>query len=96
MECSFPAIVQGRDVNGQKFRVNATLVNLSAAGLCLVLKSEVKPGKDLFVVFRCSSTGPLGKNKAPLIAVDGDVVRSRSIMEGMRTIGVKIRHNRFL
>ena len=96
MECSYPAIVQGRDANGRKFRTNAILVNLSASGLCLVLKSEVQPGDGLFVLFRCSTTGPLGKSEAPLIAVDGDIVRSNSLMQGMQTVGLKIRHNRFL
>lgn len=96
IECSYPAIVQGWDADGQKFRTNATLTNMSAAGLCLTLKPEIQPDKDLFVLFRCSSTGPLGKGKAPLIAVDGGVVRSSPPTQGMRLIAVKIHHNRFL
>jgi hypothetical protein len=96
IDCSYPAIVQGWDAGGRKFRTNAILTNLSATGLCLVLKSEVQPGKDLFVLFRCSKTGPLGKGKAPLIAVDGNIVRSNQPMQGMHTIAVKINRNRFL
>ena len=96
IDCSYPAIVQGCDSGGHKFRANAILTNLSATGLCLVLKSEFQLGNDLFVIFRCSSTGPLGKGKAPLIAVDGDVIRSNRPVKGMGTIALKIRHNRFL
>jgi hypothetical protein len=96
IDCSYPAIVQGWDAHGRKFRTNATLTSLSASGLCLVLKSELQPGKDLFVLFRCSSTGPLGKEKAPLIAVDGNIVRSDLRTPGMYAIALKIRRNRFL
>lgn len=96
IECSYPAIVQGQDVRGSKFRANATLTSMSATGLCLNLKSEFQPGEELFVVFRCSSTGPLGKAKAPLIAVEGNVTRSSQPLQGVYTIALKIRHNRFL
>jgi hypothetical protein len=96
IECSYPAIVQGWDAAGRKFRTNAILTNLSATGLCLVLKSEIQPGKDLFVLFRCSSTGPLGKDKAPLIAVDGNIVRTDRPVPGLHTVAVKIHRNRFL
>ena len=96
IECFYPAIVQGQDANGKKFRVNATLTNISATGLCLLLKPEVQSKPDLFVLFRCSSTGPLGKGKAPLIAVEGNIVRSGSSLKGMREVAVKIRRNRFL
>ncbi len=96
MECSFPAIVQGRDAEGRKFRKNAILVNLSTTGMCIVMKSEVEPSKDLFIIFRCSSTGPIGNDKAPLIAIGGDITRSDGLVQGMHTIGVKIRRNRFL
>jgi len=96
IECSYPAIVQGQDVSGKKFRANATLTNMSANGLYLVLKSEVQLGNELFVIFRCSSTGPLGKGKAPLIAVEGNVTRSSQPLQGVYTVALKIRHNRFL
>ncbi len=96
IDCSYPAIVQGQDANGRKFRENTTLSNFSAIGLCFLLKTEVQPGKDLFVLFRCSSTGPLGKGKAPLIAVDGNVTRSHQATQGVRTVALKIRRNRFL
>ena len=96
INCSYPAIIQGRDAAGRKFRTDATLTNLSANGLCLVLKTMAPLGNDLFVLFRCSSTGPLGNGKAPLIAVDGSIVRSISPLHGTCTLGVKIQHSRFL
>jgi hypothetical protein len=96
IDCSYPAIVQGWDAAGRKFRTNALLTNLSASGLCLVLQSEIQPGRDMFVLFRCSPTGPLGKDKAPLIAVNGDIVRSDQRTPGMHAVALKIRRNRFL
>lgn len=96
INCSYPAIIQGLDENGQKFRTKATLTNMSAIGLCIESNSECQPGKEMFVLFRCSSTGPLGASKAPLIAVNGDVVRIDKTGRGVYTIGVKINHNRFL
>jgi len=96
IECSYPAIIQGQDVSGKKFRANATLTNISATGLCLLLKPEIQPSNDLFVLFRCSSTGPLGNGKAPLIAVDGNVIRSSYPIQGMHSVALRIRRSRFL
>ena len=94
--CSYPAIVQGWDNGGRKFRASALLTNLSATGLYLVINSEVHPGKDMFVLFRCSSTGLFGNGKAPLIAVEGNVVRSSQPESDTHTYAVKIRRDRFL
>ncbi|MBI5352497.1 MAG: PilZ domain-containing protein [Chloroflexi bacterium] len=96
VECFYPAIVQGKDINDKKFRTNATLINISASGLCVLFKTDTQPGGELFVLFRYSSTGPLGKSKAPLIAVDGALQWSRKTRLGMSEFGIKIRHNRFL
>ena len=96
IDCCYPAIVQGLDAGGRKFRTNATLTNLSANGLHLVLMSDVQPDTNLFILFRCSKTGPLGKQKAPLIAVEGEVIRSERPAPGMHRLAVRITHNRFL
>jgi hypothetical protein len=96
IDCSYPAIVQGWDADGRKFRSNATLTNISATGICLKLQADFQPGKDLFVVFSCSSTGPLGQSKAPLIAVNGELVRSDQPTPGLHAVALKIRRNRFL
>ncbi len=96
MDCSYPAIVQGRDATGLKFRQEALLTNLSASGLCLEVNSEFQPGKDMFVLFRWSRTGPLGKDRAPLVAVQGEILRSEQSEPGMQTVALKIHRNRFL
>lgn len=97
IDCSYPAIIQGRNASGRKFRVDATLTSLSASGLRLTLQADLGPyNKDIFVLFRCSSTGPLGDGKAPLIAVNGNVVRSIHLPKGSRAMGMKIHHSRFL
>ena len=96
IDCCYPAIVQGLDARGHKFRTSATLTNLSANGLHLVFMADVQPDNNLFVLFRCSKTGPLGKEKAPLIAVEGEVIRSERPAPGMHRLALKITHNRFL
>src|SRR5512144_2037325 len=73
---SYPAIVQGKDANGKKIRANATLINFSSIGLCLILKPQIHLQGELFIVFRCSVTGPLGKVKAPIIAIRGNAIRA--------------------
>ncbi len=93
---SYPAIVQGKDANGKKVRANATLINFSSIGLCLILKPQIHLQGELFVLFRCSVTGSLGKVKAPIIAIRGNAIRSSTTAQGMQSVAVKIRHSRFL
>ena len=93
---SYPAIVQGKDASGKRIRSNATLINISATGLCLILKPHFHVGDDLFVLFRYSVTGRLGKGQAPLIAIRGNAIRSSTTSQGMQSVAVKIRHSRFL
>ena len=96
MYCSYPAIIQGRYGRKLKFRANAMLTDLSANGLCLLLKGDIQLGKALFILFRCSSTGPLGNGKAPLIAVQGTIVRSNQPDEKINQVGIRILQSRFL
>jgi hypothetical protein len=93
---SYPAIVQGKDANGKKVRANATLINFSAIDLCLILKPQIHLKDELFVLFRCSVTGLLGRGNAPLIAIRGSAVRSGTTAQGMQSVAVKIRRSRFL
>jgi|PlaIllAssembly_1097288.scaffolds.fasta_scaffold38235_2 hypothetical protein len=93
---SYPAIVQGKDANGKKVRGNATLINFSSIGLCLILKPQIHLQGELFVLFHCSVTGSLGKVKAPTIAIRGNVIRSSTTAQGMQSVAVEIRHSRFL
>jgi len=96
IHCAYPAIIKGWDRRQRKFRAGATLINLSANGLCLLLKEDIQLGNKLFILFRCSSTGPLGNGKAPLIAVQGTIVRSSDPGEEIRQVGIRILHSRFL
>lgn len=96
INASYPAIVQGKDANGKKIRVHATLVNLSPVGFGLILKPQFWSKADLFVFFRCSVTGPLGKSQAPLIALRGIPTHFDLTAAGLQTIEVKTRQSRFL
>lgn len=93
---SYPALLQTRDAAGRKIRSNATLINISASGFCLVLKPQVWGEAEVFVLFRYSITGPLGKSRAPLIALRGTPVRFGQTETGMQTVAFKIRRSRFL
>src|SRR5512138_1096957 len=93
---SYPAIVQGKDAHGKKIRSNATLINISAIGLCLILRPRFHVGDELFVLFRYSVTGPLGKGQAPLIAIRGRAIRSNTTPQGMQSVAMRISHSRFL
>lgn len=93
---SYPAILQGRDAQGRKIRMNATLINISSSGFCLVLKPQARLDKDVFVLFRYSVTGPLGKSRAPLVALRGKPIRFGQTEAGMQTVAVKIGYSRFL
>ncbi len=96
IEASYPAIVQGKDASGKKVRVHATLVNINATGFSLILKPQFWSKADLFVLFRYSVTGPLGKSQAPLIALRGAPRRFDLTEAGLQTIEVEIRRSRFL
>lgn len=93
---SYPAIVQGKDVSGKKVRTSATLINFSSIGLCLIIKPQIHLQDELFVLFRCSVTGSLGKSKAPVIAIQGNVIRYSMTPQGMQSVAVKIRQSRFV
>jgi hypothetical protein len=93
---SYPAVVQGKDADGRKVRANATLINFSSIGLCLIIKPQIHLQDELFVLFRCSVTGSLSKVMTPLIAVYGSAIRSSTTAQGMQSLAVKIRRSRFL
>jgi PilZ domain len=96
IHCAYPAIIKGWDTGHRKFRAGATLTDLSANGLCLLLKEDIQLGNKVFVLFRCSSTGPLGTGKAPLIAVQGKIVRASQPDENINQVGIRILQSRFL
>jgi len=95
--CSYPAKVSGRDSSGKEFEETTTLDNLSASGVLLHLRTEIKPEANLSVVFRASKTAPLvGDGKGPLIAIEGRVIRTEKHLDGLFGVAVKIHTHRFL
>ena len=94
MDCSFPAVVRGRDPLGKRFEANATLVNLSAKGLYLQLDSPVAERQQVLVVFRLAEQAPSGASIAK-IAVRGSVVRTERQVDGRCGLAIKLERQRF-
>jgi len=94
MECAYPAIVRGYSLDGMKFEENATVLNLSASGVYVLLNRFIKKGQDLSVkiAFPTSSL-ELGSSK---LATKGVVVRTEALSEGVLGIGIKFQRRRFL
>jgi hypothetical protein len=68
---------------------------MSANGMYLHTKRQVKPGERLFVVVRLSTT-PLDGNPKPQLAASGSVVRVESKHDGTYGIGLEMYRHRFL
>lgn len=94
INCDYPAIVEGYDVDGSIYNDQAKLVNLSASGLFMLLNRDLVAGSKLSVtVHLCSS---LVDANTPKIATNGIVVRSEHQSNGTHGIAVKFYHYRFL
>jgi hypothetical protein len=84
----FPASVEGVDVNGEGFRINAVLDNLSADSLYLRIMERVKPGAILSILFRLS-TAATDEAATSSVAVRGTVIRTDEKPGGACGIAVK-------
>jgi len=54
----FPVMVRGVDANGKSFEINTVLDNMSAKGLYVRLKRQVRRGVKLFMIVQLSTTPP--------------------------------------
>ncbi len=95
IQCTYPALVRGLDPDGHKFEEQATLHNLSAGGLYLRAKHDLRRGSKLFIVARLSNAPP-AEAMAPAIAAQGIVVRDEPQSDGSHGLAIQFRHYRFL
>ena len=85
--CDYPAIVEGIDTQGNKFRDDAKLANLSAGGLYMWSNHNVEQGAKLSVIINLPSV--LIDEETPKLATKGIVVRTEPKPNG--TVGVALR-----
>lgn len=95
VNCSFPAIVNGKSIEGMKFETPAVLANMSASGMYLRIKRHIPLGDALFITVRLS-TAPLDKSPSPHIAALGQVVRVETQPDGAYGVALKLHDYRFL
>ena len=92
---SFPSLVRGVDAGGAAFRIETALDDISAAGLHLRLRPQVRPGAPIFVVARLKrAPGP--DAYAPRVALRCVVLRSELCDDGSFNVAAAILRHRFL
>ena len=94
MECAYPATVRGYSLDGKKFEENATVLNLSAGGVYMLINRFINKGQDLSVKI-AFPTGSLEWGSSKL-ATNGVVVRTEALSEEVLGIAIKFQRRRFL
>jgi hypothetical protein len=94
INCDYPAIVEGYEVDGTIFKEHAKIANLSASGLFLLSPCNVANGSKLSVTVLLSNL--LVDIDAPKLSTTGIVVRTESLPSGACGIAVKFNNYRFL
>jgi hypothetical protein len=94
MKCAYPAMVRGYSLDGKKFEENATVLNLSASGVYVLLNRFIKKGQELSVKI-AFPTGSLEWGSSKL-ATNGVVVRTEALSEGVLGIAIMFQRYRFL
>jgi hypothetical protein len=92
--CDYPVIVEGHDLNGNKYNENGMLANLSASGLYMKANRIIENGSKLSVTVLLTSD--LVEKDTPKIATSGVVVRIEPQSDGSCGVAVKFNSYRFL
>ncbi|MBC7932248.1 MAG: PilZ domain-containing protein [Rubrivivax sp.] len=91
----FPAVVEGVDSNGEGFKVNTVLDNLSKGGLYLRMVPCVDVGASISVIFRLSGSVET-ESVAPKVAIKGEVMRIDKKEGGACGVALKYSPARFI
>ena len=92
--CDYPAIVEGIDTQGIKFKDDAKLANLSAGGLYMWSNHNVEQGAKLSVIINLP--GVLLNEETPQLATKGIVVRTEPKSNGTVGVALKFYQYRFM
>jgi len=94
MKCAYPAMVHDFSTVGKKFEENATVLNLSASGIYVLLNYIIQKGQELSVKI-AFPTGSLEWGSSKL-SMNGVVVRTEALSEGLSGVAINFKHNRFI
>jgi hypothetical protein len=94
VDCHYPAIVQGIDQQGNTYKENAKLVNLSAGGLYMWVNRHIEYNSMLSVTVLLTSS-PIDEERFKL-ATKGTVIRTEPQANGACGVAVKFSHYRFI
>jgi hypothetical protein len=91
----FPARMRGVDSNGQAFKQDVVLDNISPGGLYLRLARSIRPGTRVSVAVRLSAA-PASKVSALRLVARGVVLRAEPQPDGTCGIAVAFTRRRIL
>jgi hypothetical protein len=94
INCDYPAIIEGYEVDGTRFKEHAKLANLSASGLFMLSNCSVQNGSKLSITVLLSNL--LVDIDAPKLSTNGIVVRTESLPNGTCGIAIKFSNYRFM
>jgi hypothetical protein len=92
--CDYPVIVEGYDLDGNRFDERGKLANLSASGLFLKANRYIDNGSKISVTVLLTSN--LIEKDTPKIATNGIVVRIEPQADGSCGVAVKFNSYRFI
>jgi PilZ domain len=95
MAIPYPARVRGINDQGQQFREDTILDNISMGGMYLQLSQCLVPGSQVTVAVRLS-INPSGEEPAPRLAAHGEVLRAEVQSNGRCGIAVQFKSRRIL
>jgi hypothetical protein len=93
IKCAYSALVRGCLANGKKFEENATIINLSASGIYMLINRYINKGQELSIKI-AFPTGSLKWGTSNL-ATTGSVVRL-DFLDNVMGVAIKFQHYRFL
>ncbi len=94
VSCTYPAVIDGIDVDGNRYNEAARLANLSASGLFMKTNRYIEPGLKLSVTVLLTAESI--EKDTPKIATNGVVVRVEPQADGSCGVAVKFNSYRFL
>ena len=92
IKCAYPAMVRGCSIDGKKFEENATVLNMSASGVYLLVNRFIEKGQELSVKIAFPS-GSLKWGSSKLVTTG--VVGRTDFLEGTMGVAIKFHHYRF-
>ena len=94
INCDYPAIIEGYEVDGTTFKEHAKLSNLSGSGLFMLSNRKVENGSKLSVTVLLSNL--LVDIDAPKLSTNGTVVRIETLTNGTCGIAIAFNNYRFM